>query len=224
MATAPVMFLKILKKEFLLIGRSLGGLVSLLSLSLCVLFIFYSAIEVNESLSARSVRGLKWAIIFLLNFILVGQSLWEERESGGWTASLAHTSAAYLYLAKCAVIWVCTNIVNAALILSFSVFFQSSEVSRFGGEWLFACLGSLSLVFLGVSLGLIAEESRLKEIVLPLLQVPFSIPLFLFGLEAEERFWLEPGFYWKSVLLLLFFSLFYGTMGGLFIEITKKES
>jgi heme exporter protein B len=218
------MFLRLLKKEFQLVGRSLGGLVSLLSLSLCVMFIFYSSIEVNESLGVRSVRGLKWAIIFILNFILVGQSLFEERESGGWLATLSSVSVSRLYLAKSIVIWLCTSFVNALLILVFAVFFQNASIDRFFGEWLFSNLGSMSLVFLGVSMGLISEESRVKEIVLPLLQLPFSIPLFLFGLEAETRFWMEPSFHFPSVILLLFFALFYGALGGLFLEILKKET
>ncbi|TGN18383.1 heme exporter protein CcmB [Leptospira idonii] len=218
------MFLKVLKKEFLLVGRSLGGVLSLLSLSFCLIFIFYSSIEVNEALGERSVRGLKWAIVFLLNFVLVGQSLWEERESGGWNASLSSASQSTLYFAKSLVIWICTSLVNLAIVAALSVFFQSANMERFAGEWLFSCLGSFSLVFLGVSMGLISEESRLKEIVLPLLQLPFSIPLFLFGLEAEERFWREIGFYWPSVFLLLFFALFYGTLGGLFLEILRKEN
>ncbi|TGL57273.1 ABC transporter permease [Leptospira ognonensis] len=218
------MFYKILKKEFVLIGRSLGGIVSLLSLSLCLLFIFYSSIEVNEALSIRSVRGLKWAILFLLNFILVGQSLFEERESGGWFATLSQVSLTKLFLAKSLIIWLCTSLVNAILILVFVVFFQNAAMDRFFGEWLFSNLGSISLVFLGVSMGIISEESRMKEIVLPLLQIPFSIPLFLFGLEAESRFWMEPGFYYPSVFLLLFFAVFYGSLGSLFLEILKKES
>ncbi|MDZ4727056.1 MAG: heme exporter protein CcmB [Leptospira sp.] len=218
------MFLKLVKKEFLLVGRSLGGLLSLVSLSLCVMFIFYTSIEVNESLSERSVRGLKWAILFVLNFVLVGQSLWEEREAGGWFASLSFVSVSKLFFAKSFVIWLCTSISNALLILVFCVFFQNAHMDSFLGQWLFSNLGSLSLVFLGVSMGLISEESRVKEIVLPLLQLPFSIPLFLFGLEAETRFWMESGFYFPSVFLLLFFAVFYGALGGLFLEILKKES
>ncbi len=218
------MFPKILKKEFILVGRSLGGLVSLLSLSLCVMFIFYSSIEVNEALGVRSVRGLKWAIIFILNFILVGQSLFEERESGGMVSALSHVSFAKLYLAKSFVIWICTSIVNALLILVFSVFFQNAFIENFFGDWFFSNLGSLSLVFLGVAMGILSEESRVKEIVLPLLQLPFSIPLFLFGLEAESRFWMESEFYYPSVFLLLFFAVFYGSFGALFLEILKKET
>jgi heme exporter protein B len=218
------MFFQLLKKEFVLVGRSLGGIVSLLSLSLCVMFILYSSIEVNEALGVRSVRGLKWAIIFILNFIIVGQSLWEEREAGGFFASLSHSSIFKLYLAKSLVIWLCTSLVNALMILTFCVFFQNASIDRFFGEWLFSNLGSLSLVFLGISLGIISDESRVKEIVLPLLQLPFSVPLFLFGLEAESRFWLEPGFYFPAVGLLVFFALFYGALGGLFLEVLRKET
>ncbi|MCW7493264.1 heme exporter protein CcmB [Leptospira sp. 2 VSF19] len=217
------MLLTLLKKEFYLIGRSLGGIISLFTLSVSVVFIFYTSIEVNEILSARSIRGIKWAIIFLLNFVIVSQSLWEERESMGWEASLSFVSPISLYLTKSLAIWFCTILVNGALVLVLSVFFQNMSIERFWGEWLFANLGSGSLVFLGVSLGLIAFESRLKEIIIPLLQLPFSIPLFLFGLEAEHRYWLEPGFYLPSVGLLLFFMLFYATLGSVMIEILRNE-
>lgn len=217
------MFLKLLKKDFTLIGRSLGGVVSLFTLSVSVVFIFYTSIEVNEMLSMRSIRGLKWAIIFLLNFVIVSQSLWEERESMGWEASLGYLSPTALYTSKSLAIWFCTILVNALLVLVLSVFFQNMSLDRFLGEWLFANLGSGCLVFLGVSLGIIAFESRLKEIIIPLLQLPFSIPLFLFGLEAENRYWMETGFYLPSVGLLLFFLLFYGTLGSVMVETLKNE-
>ncbi|TGL76554.1 heme exporter protein CcmB [Leptospira jelokensis] len=217
------MFLSLLKKDFFLIGRSLGGIVSLFTLSVSVVFIFYTSIEVNEILSARSIRGLKWAIIFLLNFVIVSQSLWEERESMGWEASLSYVSPTALYTSKCLAIWFCTILVNAFLVLVLSVFFQNMSLDRGLGEWLFASLGSGSLVFLGVSLGIIAFESRLKEIIIPLLQLPFSIPLFLFGLEAENRYWMEAGFYLPSVGLLLFFLLFYATLGSVMVETLKNE-
>ncbi|XDD44969.1 heme exporter protein CcmB [Leptospira sp. WS39.C2] len=217
------LFLSLLKKDFYLIGRSLGGIVSLFTLSVSVVFIFYTSIEVNEILSARSIRGLKWAIIFILNFVIISQSLWEERESMGWEASLSYVSPTYLYISKSLTIWFCTIIVNALLVLMFVVFFQNMNLDRYLGEWFFANLGSGCLVFLGVSLGVIAFESRLKEIIIPLLQLPFSIPLFLFGLEAEHRYWLEPGFYLPSVGLLFFFLLFYATLGSVMVETLKNE-
>ncbi|MCG6149127.1 heme exporter protein CcmB [Leptospira levettii] len=217
------LFLNLLKKDFYLIGRSLGGVVSLFTLSVSVVFIFYTSIEVNEMLSARSIRGLKWAIIFILNFVIVSQSLWEERESMGWEASSSYVSPTYLYLSKSITIWFCTILVNALLILVLSIFFQNMVLERYLGEWLFANLGSGCLVFLGVSLGVVAFESRLKEIIIPLLQLPFSIPLFLFGLEAENRYWNEPGLYLPSIGLLLFFLLFYGTLGSIMVETLQNE-
>ncbi|XDD41447.1 heme exporter protein CcmB [Leptospira sp. WS60.C2] len=204
-------------------GRSLGGIVSLFTLSVSVVFIFYTSIEVNEILSQRSIRGLKWAIIFILNFVIISQSLWEERESMGWEASLSYVSPTYLYVSKSLTIWFSTIIVNALLVLVLAVFFQNMSLDRYLGEWLFANLGSGCLVFLGVSLGVVAFESRLKEIIIPLLQLPFSIPLFLFGLEAENRYWMEVGFYLPSVGLLFFFLLFYGTLGSVMVETLKNE-
>ncbi len=98
--------LPLFRKEFLLIGRSLGGVISLLTLGISLIFIFYSAIEVQETLSVKTVRGLKWAIVFLLNFVIVSQSLWEERESSGWETSLENYGTTTLYLAKTLVVLV----------------------------------------------------------------------------------------------------------------------
>lgn len=218
------LFSALIKKEFILVGRSLGGIVSLFTLSISVIFILYSSIEVNEALSVRSVRGLKWAIIFILNFVIISQSLWEERESGGFEVSQERHSILTLYLAKTFIVWICTCIVNAALILVMVLFFKNMDVDRFLGEWFFANLGSLSLIALGISLGVISAESKLKEVIIPLLQLPFSIPLLLFGLEAEARFWMEPGFYFPSVGLLLVFAVFYLGIGALFLEVIHQEN
>ncbi|MDF3819038.1 heme exporter protein CcmB [Leptospira sp. 96542] len=217
------MWKALLKKEFHLVGRSLGGIISLFTLSVSVIFIFYSSIEVNEALPEKSVRGLKWAILFILNFVIVSQSLWEERESSGWETSLGSAPAMNLYLIKSLVVWFFTTLVNAAVLFVLNLFFLNMDLDRYWGEFLFSTLGAGSLVFLGVSLGLISSESRMKEIVIPLLQLPFSVPLFLFGLEAENRFWVEPGFYFPSVGLLIFFILFYAGLGSIFVEILKND-
>lgn len=52
---------------------------------------------------------------------------------------------------------------------------------------IFLLPGVLCISFLGVVLSHISDSSRLKEILLPLLMIPFTIPILLFGMEAERK-------------------------------------
>ena len=76
---------------------------------------------------------------------------------------------------------------------------------------------------LGVSLGSIAASTRMKEVILPLLLIPFSIPIFLFGLKSEFRYIGDAMSLNQSLILMIFFCFFYGGLGALFQELQSEN-
>ncbi|MCX7999345.1 MAG: ABC transporter permease, partial [Leptospiraceae bacterium] len=78
------MWLALLKKEIYLLGRAKNGLLSILSLCLSALFLFYFGFEDRNSLDVLQITATKWVILFLIIHTLVGQSIWEERESDAY--------------------------------------------------------------------------------------------------------------------------------------------
>lgn len=209
------------KKEFNLLVRSPTGFVSVLALSLSLIFLFFHGFEKPIPLNERGARAIKWAILFLLNFVFIGQSLWEEREAGAWEVSKSQISITLLYFSKMFSVWCLGSISLCFTVATILVFFQNALAQNFFWEWVFISLGSFPLVALGVALGILSFETRSKEILLPLLQIPFSIPIFLLAREAEEQFFSKGNA--EGIFLLLSLGFVYFGLSAFLLEIIVKK-
>ncbi len=217
------MILTLIKKEILLIGRSLHGILSMLVLASTLLFLFHFSFEKNSTLSEFALIGIKWSILFITSYILIGQSTWEEREGGAGNITRLFIPSWLSFLVKSFVVWFFLIIVLSLVLFLMSVFFINFHLEEYGRQILFLLPGSLSLSFLGVSLSMISASTRMKEILLPLLLVPFSIPIFLYGLNAEFRYLQDKNSLTASILILILFCCFYGGLGALFQEIQSEN-
>ncbi|WCL51123.1 heme exporter protein CcmB [Leptospira sp. GIMC2001] len=217
------MFLTILNKEIKLISRSTSGFISMAVLAFTILFIFYFSIEKNQILIPTSLAGIKWAIVFIVSFVLIGQSSWEERETGAHRITKLFVSNWILFMVKSFAVWLMLIVIEILLVFAMVLFFQNSKMENILAQLMFIIPGSLSLSFLGVSLANISNASRMKEIILPLLMVPFSIPLFLYGLNSEYKYLKNPETLISSIFLLIFFCFFYGGIGALFQEVLSED-
>ncbi|TGK22255.1 ABC transporter permease [Leptospira fluminis] len=219
-------FLSLLKKELRLMGRASNGILSLVVLVSAMVFLFHFALERNGKMDRVTLIGLKWAVLFVASFVLIGQFTWEEREAGGGTASRLFLPAWILFLSKSFLVFVALSGTGIYLLGLFALFFAAFpwEVEEFGKQLVFFLPGILSLSFLGVALSHVSLSSRLKEILLPLLLVPFSVPIFLYGMEAERKLVSQSLFALKgSLALLLAFSVFYASLGALLVEMTSDD-
>ncbi|PJZ69109.1 ABC transporter permease [Leptospira perolatii] len=216
----------LLQKEIRLLGRASNGIFSLVVLVSAMVFLFHFALERSGKMDRTTLIGLKWAILFVASFVLVGQFTWEEREAGGGSASQQFVSPWILYISKSLLVFVALSGTALYLLGLFSLFFSAFPLEF--GEWskhlIFFLPGILNLSFLGVGLSHISLSSRLKEILLPLLIVPFSIPIFLYGMEAERKLATLPfSAVSGSFYLLAAFAVFYGSMGALLVEMTSDH-
>lgn len=219
------MWKALLKKELSLLGRAKNGFLSVLSLSVSMLFLFYFGLEGTGSLSLAHISGLKWALLFLLSYVLIGQSVWEERESEAFRINHAHLPKYSSYFIKSIFLFFVLVGVLGFLKLLLAVFFEKyglkSEYWLHGSVYLLP--GLLSLSFLGVNLSYLSQSTRLKEMLLPVLQTPMTVPVFLFGLDAERNAFLQNAFQEKSFLILCFFTILYGSLGALVMELELDE-
>ena len=119
------MILEIIRKEILLIGKAKNGILSMFVLSICLLFIFHYSEERTSKMDLSSLLGLKWAIMFMTSFVLVGQSVWEERESGALRINHVFISGTVFFLSKAIVLFLGILIVGIGEIFMFSFFFDS---------------------------------------------------------------------------------------------------
>lgn len=218
--------ISILRKEFALVSRSSSGVVSLFVLVLSMIFIFHYSLERNTKLTLESLLGLRWAILFVVAFVFIGQSTWEEREGGASRVNETFLSPTIYFLTKSFVIFLVMVLLEIVEMLLFSVFFEEFPLNKKSvlGQILFLTPGTLALSFLGVSLSLVSVASRMGEMLLPLLLIPFSIPLFLFGMGAERKFWSATSVWdWSSFGILLILCILYGALGAMLQELASED-
>lgn len=218
------MIKSLIQKELLLIGRAKNGFLSMLVLMFCMVFIFHFSMEKDSTLSIEKLIGLKWAIIFLLSFVYLGQSNWEERESGAYKVNQLYVSFSLYFIIKSIVIWMVLSFLEVILILLFCLFFKefSFSTTTFIQNLILLLPATLSLSFLGNTLSQISFTTRLKEIVLPMLMIPLSLPLLIFGMEAERKYIVHISELNISLGIQLGLCVFYASIGVLSEEVLKE--
>jgi heme exporter protein B len=216
--------ISIFKKEILLFGRALNGIISLVSVSLAFLFICHYSLERNNILTLESLVGLKWALVFLLSFILIGQSLYEERESGASRINLALVPIHLYFLVKSFTLFLVLALLEIFLLIAFSWFFREFKLDArvFYGNLYFLLPATLSLTFIGIALGSLSSSTRLKEVLLPVLQIPLSIPVLIFGMEAEKNYLFSADGIVKPLIVLFCFGVFYASAGIWILEMGEE--
>jgi heme exporter protein B len=219
------MWLALLKKEIQLLGRAKNGILSLFSISLSMIFIFYYAIGDTLSESERDLVGLKWAICFLVSYILIGQSVWEERESGAYRVNRGILPPYSYYLVKSFMIFGVLFCLEFFMILILAVLFPKFTIQTktilIGMIYLLP--GSLSLSLLGVALSSLSQSTRLKEMLLPVLQTPLAIPIFLLGMDAEKNSFATGLIDYRAFAILFLFCIFYGSVGAFILELDMDD-
>ena len=215
----------VIEKELLLLGNAKNGIFSLLTLILTFIFIFHYSLERINPLSIESLIGLKWAILFLLSFVYIGQSVWEERDGGAIRINAVYLPASIFFLSKGVVIFLVLFFVNLLVIGLFYIFFSAMKIHTFQEFFyhvVFLIPAGLSLSFLGITLTALSNATRLKEVLLPILLIPLSIPVLLFGMEAERNLILYAGNVGKPLLVLFAFCTFYGSLGIVVQELSEE--
>lgn len=220
------MIQSIILKEFKLLFRSKNGILSMLALILTFLFIFHFTLENQKKLDVIDIIGIKWSAMFILSFIFIGQSNWEEREGDAYKINKLLLSNTVYFLSKSLTIFIALFVMEIALFFLLVVFFENYKLttSNLYGTFLFLVPSTLTLSFLGMTLSHISFATRLKEIILPMLLIPLSIPVLLFGIEAERKFYVLGQINYFSIALIFSFCILYASLGILLMELLANEN
>lgn len=114
----------LLHKEFLLLGKAINGILSVLVLITSIVFIFNYALEQTGRLDRQTLIGIKWSVLFLTSYVFIGQSAWEERESGGGRISSLFLPVWMRFLSKSLVVFIGLSIAAIYLMILLFRFFS----------------------------------------------------------------------------------------------------
>jgi len=160
--------------------RQTISIMVMFSLATIIMFNFAMGMAVNVNLTAgRNVSpALLWVVTLLAAILGLNRSLALDRENQVFDAILiAPIPRAALYAGKVVSITIFTLALDAILIVLFTVFFNQPFYLPM--VILVLALGTLGYIAAGVLITSMTIQSRTREVLLPVLLLPISLPLVL---------------------------------------------
>jgi heme exporter protein B len=214
-----------LKKDIRLEWRSKDALNSMLFFSLLVVVIFSFSFDPNAEESRQIAGGLIWVAFLFAAVVALNQTWARELRNQVLDAyRVSPAPANSLFMAKALGNFLLVTVLEGVMAPLFIVFYN---LRALGPAWqliLVGVLGTWALVINGTFFAAVSLRTRSREIMLPLLLFPISIPAVQAMVEATRiilsgdgasRFWI--------VLLLTYDVVFTTACLALFETILNAE-
>jgi heme exporter protein B len=192
--------LTLLAKEARLEFRTRELLTATVVFSLIIIVFFSFAFDPTPAEARRYGPGLLWIAFFFATSLMVSPSFAREQINDTLDAlRLAPISSFAILTAKMLANFLFLLISEAILVPAFALFFNVSLIGILGRLIFVLLLGSAGLVITGSVFSAISAHARMRELLLPVLLLPFLSPLLiaassttisLFSVRAElDRTW-----------------------------------
>jgi heme exporter protein B len=207
-----------LLKDLRLEWRSKDAINSMLFFSLLVVVVFSFSFDPSAEESRQIAGGLVW-VAFLFAAVVALNQTW-ARELRNQVLDAYRVSPAppnSLFIAKALGNFIFVSVLEALMTPLFIVFYQLRSLGPLWQLFVVAMLGTWALVVNGTFFAAMSIRTRSREIMLPLLMFPISIPALLAMVQGttailngeSARFWMA---------LLLTYDLVFTTLCLLLFE------
>jgi heme exporter protein B len=193
-----------LAKDLRLEWRSKDAINAMLFFSLLVVVIFSFAFDPTAEESRRIAGGLIWVGVLFAAIVALNQTWAREQRNQVLDAyRVSPAPANPLFLAKAVGNFVFVSALEALMLPLFVVFYKLRPL---GSAWELlpiAALGTWALVVNGTFFAAVSLRTRSREIMLPLLLFPISIPALLGMVNATTAVLTgeEPARFWIALLV-----------------------
>jgi heme exporter protein B len=190
-----------LAKDLRLEWRAKDAVNSMLFFALLVVVIFSFSFDPTAEESRRIAGGLVWVAFLFAAVVALNQTWARELRNQVLDAyRVSPAPAVSLFLAKAVGNFILVSVLEALMTPLFIVFYNLRSVGPAYQLLVIAVLGTWALVVNGTFFAAISIRTRSREIMLPLILFPISIPALLAMVdattsvltgEASPRFWMQ---------------------------------
>jgi heme exporter protein B len=174
-------------KDVLSERRSKESLNALLFFSILLLFVFQFALGPERARVEAALPGLLWLGFILSGLLAFGRTFLVERENDCWEGLvLSPGDKSAIYLGKLAGNLLLMAVVEAVLLVLFTVFFALDFTGALPALCLVLALGTLGLAAVGTLFGAITAQLRARELLFPVLLLPAVVPILLGSVSATQ--------------------------------------
>ena len=175
-------FVKDLRVEW----RNRETLASMCVFGILVIFLFNFAFKPGREESLRLLPGLLWISFAFAGLLCFNRSFAVERENAcleGMTQ--APVAPGLIYLGKMLANLLFLGIAECAIVFAASLWYDFSFRPSLGWFALITFLGTVGYVAVGTTFGAIAANTRMREMMLPVLQFPIAALVLVASIEAS---------------------------------------
>jgi heme exporter protein B len=210
-----------LTKDLRLEWRSRDAVTGMLFFSLLVVVVFSLSFDPTSAVSRQIAGGILWMVILFAATTALNQSWNREQRNGVLDAQrLAPASAAALFLGKALANFLFVTAVEIVLAPLFVIFYNLHPLGDSRLLLLVMPLGTWALVANGTFFAALGLRTRNRELMLPLILFPISIPALLAMVQATTNILtgeFEPNLWIK---LLVGYDIVFTTACLLLFEVT----
>lgn len=174
-----------LQKDLRLEWRSRDSVVGMLFFTLLVVIVFSLAFDPTAAVSRQIAGGILWVALLFASFTALNQSWTREQRNRVLEAQrMSPAPASALFLGKALANMLFVTFVEIVLAPFFIVFYN---LHALGQGWILAAilpLGTWALVCNGTFFAAMGLRTRNRELMLPLIMVPISVPALLGMMQA----------------------------------------
>jgi heme exporter protein B len=177
----------VMRKDVIIELRTKEMFSSMLVFSLIAVFIFSVALDLAAASPIDTTPGLLWVTIAFAGTLGLNRSLAQERENNCMDGLLlAPMDRSAIFFGKALGNFVFMTVVEIIVVPVFAVLFNVPLLR--GSVWLVIVLGTLGYAAVGTLFSTMAVNTRAREVMLPILLLPVSIPVFIPAVNATGAF------------------------------------
>src|SRR3954470_4287498 len=175
----------LIRKDLLLERRSPESLPAMLLFSLGTFVIFHFALD-QEEVAGELESGILWVTLLFAAVLVINRLFVSEREEGGFDAFLlAPVDRTAMFVAKATVLFAFLVALEIAAVAAFAILLLGpSPWPALPGLALVLLLADAGLAVVGTLVAALAVQTRARDLLVPLLAIPLSIPLVIGGARA----------------------------------------
>jgi heme exporter protein B len=175
----------IFAKDLRLEWRHRETLASMCVFGLLVVFLFNFAFESAREMTLRLLPGLLWIAFAFAGILGFNRSFAAERDNAALEGlALAPIDPGAIYLGKMLANLLFLAIAEVVIVFAAALWYNFSFFPILGRFALVAFLGTLGYVAVGTIFGAVSANTRMREVMLPVLQFPVAVPAFIAAIEA----------------------------------------
>jgi heme exporter protein B len=174
-----------LRKELRLEWRSRDAIAGMLFFSLLVVVLFSMAFEPTSAVSRQIAGGILWVAVLFATVTALNQTWTRELRNHVLDAQrLAPSPASALLMGKVLANFLFVSAIELVLAPIFIVFYNLYALGAVWMLWLILPLGTWALVMNGTFFAALGLRTRNRELMLPLVLLPVSLPALLAMVQA----------------------------------------